>query len=96
MAPPTRRPTRLCHGCAEAQRLINWLSDQLEHETPPSPDEIIENLPLLLESVLADLLAEYDLNAHPTTRTARAIHLLTMGAESAQVLLDARRAHSSP
>ena len=95
MATPTHRPTRLCHGCAEAQRLVNWLSLQLQHEPPPTSDEIIEHLPLLLESALADLLAEYDLNANPGTRTARAIHFLAMGAESAQLLLDARTAAPS-
>ena len=92
MPSPSRTPkrTRLCRGCAQAQDLINRLAEQLEHETPPTPDEVIANLPLLLESVLADLLAEYDLKANPDTRTARAIGMLTLGAESAQLLFEAR------
>jgi hypothetical protein len=89
---PTRSATRLCRGCAEAQRLVNRLSQQLENETPPTPAQIVQSLPLLLESVLADLLAEHDPALHPHSRITRAIHLLARGAEQAQVLFEASAA----
>ena len=86
--------SRFCPACAQAQGLVNRLGDDLDRRPPPPVDEVIELLPLLLEAALADVLAEFDCAANPHSRTARAVRLLTLGAERAQALVDARHGHS--
>ena len=83
-----------CPACAQAQGLVNRLADHLDRRPPPPADEVIELLPLLLETALADVLAEFDPAANPHARIARAVRLLTMGAERAQALVDARLGHN--
>jgi hypothetical protein len=80
---------RFCPACAQAQALLNRLSLRLEHE-PITPDEVIATLPLLLETALADLLADFDAHRQAHTRTEQAIRLVALGAERAQCLLEAR------
>ena len=77
----------LCPGCRDAQVLMTRLSEAHEH-APVSREAIQAQLPLLLETALSLLLSEFDRDAHPYSNTAAAIHLIGLGAEQAQALLE--------
>ena len=85
---PTLSRARFCPACAQAQALLNRLSLQLDDE-PISADEVIATMPLLLETALAHLLADFDATHQTGTSAAEAIRLVALGAERAQCLLDA-------
>jgi hypothetical protein len=92
----SRYDSPFCPACAEAQALVNRLSDELGNSTPPTAEAVIALLPLLLETALADVLAEFDPAAHPHARMARAVRLLATGAERAQSLFDAHTGLGGP
>ena len=73
----------LCPGCAEAQALMNRLSEA--HAQDTTPHAVLQaQLPLLLETALSLLLSEFDREAHPYANTTLAIELIALGAEHAQ------------
>ena len=75
----------MCPGCAQGQALLYALTAKLNDEEIGN-DEVIDSLPLLLETILSKLLSEFDYEENLESNTAEAIRLLTIAAERAQVL----------
>jgi len=81
----------LCPACAQGQAMIERIA-RLSKSRPLSEKAVIDTMPLLLETILSNLHAEYDFEANTGTKTAGAIIMLAMAAERAQVLYDAQSA----
>ena len=76
----------LCPGCLQARDLIAQIEAAMDRSGEPDPFDVIATLPLMLESALANMLAEFDYEAQRESRLGVAVRLLMLAAARAEVV----------
>jgi len=84
-----KHPQRLCPGCAKTERLVDDFQARA-NDAGYDPDDVIKNMPVILESALSYLLSEFDYEGNLESNTAIAVRLLIAGVVQAQALCETR------
>jgi hypothetical protein len=78
----------LCPGCDKAHELVDDIHASGTQQKV-THGEIIQTMPMVLESALSYLLADFDYDAKIESNTAIGVRLIAIAAERSQILLNA-------
>jgi len=77
----------LCPSCSKAKELVHSVRESATQNV--APGEIIQTMPLVLESALSYFLSDFDYDTRQESNTAIGVRLIAIAAERARILFDA-------